>query len=86
MPETLFPSFGILLVDDEPAWLRSVSLTLERSAGITNIRTCADSRQVMEILSGGGFGLVLLDLTMPHLSGEELLTLIAEQHPKSPAS
>ena len=82
MPEPLFPSFGILLVDDEPAWLRSVSLTLERSAGITNIRTCSDSRQVMEILAGGGFGLVLLDLTMPHLSGEELLTLLAEQHPE----
>lgn len=82
MSETLFPSFGILLVDDEPAWLRSVSLTLERSAGITNIRSCSDSRQVMEILAGGDFGLVLLDLTMPHLSGEELLTLIAEQHPE----
>lgn len=83
MSESLFPSFGILLVDDEPAWLRSVSLTLERSAGITNLRSCSDSRQVMDILAGGGFGLVLLDLTMPHLSGEELLTLIAEQHPET---
>jgi len=82
MPEPLFPAFGVLLVDDEPAWLRSVSLTLERSAGITNIRTCSDSRQAIDILAGGGFGLVLLDLTMPHLSGEELLTLIAEQYPE----
>lgn len=82
MPESLFPSFDILLVDDEPAWLRTVSLTLERSAGITNIRTCSDSRQVMNILTTGEIGLVLLDLTMPHLSGEELLTLIAEQHPE----
>ncbi|MDD2501818.1 MAG: sigma-54 dependent transcriptional regulator [Geobacter sp.] len=82
MSETLFPSFGILLVDDEPAWLRSVSLTLERSAGITNIRTCSDSRQVLNLLTGGEIRLVLLDLTMPHLSGEELLTLIGEQHPE----
>ncbi len=82
MPEILFPSFGILLVDDEPAWLRSVSLTLERSAGITNIRTCSDSRQVMGILQQGQIGLVLLDLTMPYLTGEELLPLIAEQHPE----
>ncbi len=82
MSEALFPSFGILLVDDEPAWLRSVSLTLERSAGITNIRTCSDSRQVMGILQQGQIGLVLLDLTMPYLTGEELLPLIAEQHPE----
>lgn len=82
MPETRYPAFTILLVDDEPAWLRSVALTLERSAGITNIRTCQDSRQVMALLAEGGIGVVLLDLTMPHVSGEELLGLIAEQHPE----
>lgn len=82
MPETLFPAFGILLVDDEPAWIRSVTLTLERSAGITNISSCTDSRLVMDILAEGRIALVLLDLTMPHLSGQELLSMIAEQHPE----
>jgi DNA-binding NtrC family response regulator len=82
MNSSLYPHFGILLVDDEPAWLRSLSLTLERSAGITNISTCDDSRKVMEILSSQEVGLVLLDLTMPHLSGEDLLALIGEQHPE----
>lgn len=82
MKETVFPSFAILLVDDEPAWLRSVSLTLARSAGISNVVTCQDSRNVADILAGGGVGLVLLDLTMPHMSGEELLALIGERHPE----
>lgn len=81
MNTSLYPHFGILLIDDEPAWLRSLSLTLERSAGITNIITCPDSRQVAELLERHEIGLVLLDLTMPHLSGEALLQLIAEQHP-----
>jgi len=81
MTHSLYPGFKILLVDDEQAWLRSVSLILAR-AGITNIATCTDSRQVMEILAGREVGLVLLDLTMPHLSGEELLTTIAERHPE----
>jgi DNA-binding NtrC family response regulator len=76
-----YPHFQILLVDDEPAWLRSVSLILAR-AGITNIDTCLDSRGVMEMLAAGKIGLVLLDLTMPHLSGEELLATIAERHPE----
>jgi len=81
MTHSPYPGFKILLVDDEQAWLRSVSLILAR-AGITNTLTCTDSRQVMEILAGGEVGLVLLDLTMPHLSGEELLSAMAEHHPE----
>jgi DNA-binding NtrC family response regulator len=76
------PAFKILLVDDEPAFLRSLSLTLERSAGITNILRCQDSRQVLELLAAEDIGLVLLDLTMPHLSGEKLLPLIVAEHPE----
>lgn len=84
MRETLFPSYKILLVDDEAPWLRSLGIILERSAGINNVVKCLDSRQVMEILAAGDIGIVLLDLTMPHLSGEELLPLIAEEFPDIP--
>jgi len=77
-----FPAFGVLLVDDEPAWLRSLSLTLESSAGITNMFLCQDSADVLPLLDKGGIGLVLLDLTMPGLSGEDLLLHIAESHPE----
>jgi len=80
--ENLYPDFGVLLVDDEPAWLGSLALTLESCGGISNIATCSDSRQVLSLLDRGGIGLVLLDLTMPHLSGEELLEQIAERHPE----
>lgn len=83
MNTTVYPHFGVLLVDDEPAWLRSLSLTLERSAGIANIMTCQDSRLVMELLSENEIGLVLLDLTMPNLSGDTLLRMIAEHHPET---
>ena len=82
MNQQPYPDFGILLVDDEPAWLKSLSLTLKSCAGLTNIVTCQESREVMGILDSGGIGLVLLDLTMPHLSGEELLKQIGERHPE----
>jgi DNA-binding NtrC family response regulator len=82
MSERIYPSFRILLVDDEPAWLDSLSLTLERGADITNTILCHDSRQVIDILSQEKVGLVLLDLTMPRITGQELLKLIAEQYPE----
>ena len=82
MSESKYPTFTILLVDDEPAWLGSLALTLESCAGISNIITCSDSRQAMAILDAGQVGLVLLDLTMPHLSGEQLLEQITERHPE----
>lgn len=82
MSEIAYPSFSVLLVDDEPAWLRTMSLSLERSLGVTNVLTCEDPREVMDLVGRHDVGLVLLDLTMPHLSGEELLRRIVEGHPE----
>lgn len=82
MSERLYPAFKILLVDDEPDWLGSLALTLEARAGLSNLVTCDDSRRVMELLDQGEIGLVVLDLTMPHLSGEALLKELAERHPE----
>jgi DNA-binding NtrC family response regulator len=76
-----YPSFPILAVDDEPAWLRSLRVALGR-AGIDNVETCQDAREVMARLAERPFGLVLLDLNMPHLSGEALLTRIAAEAPE----
>ncbi len=82
MEQKLYPTFGVLLVDDEQPWLRSLSLTLEGPGGITNLMQCSDSREVMTILGQRDIGLVLLDLTMPHISGEELLEQIVVEHPQ----
>ncbi|HEY5672830.1 MAG TPA: sigma-54 dependent transcriptional regulator [Malonomonas sp.] len=83
MTESLiYPAFGVLLVDDELPWLRSLSLTLEGPGGINNLIQCTDGRRVMEILAQQQIGLVLLDLTMPHISGEQLLEQIVAEHPQ----
>ncbi|MGR2738504.1 sigma-54-dependent transcriptional regulator [Billgrantia sp. Q4P2] len=81
MSQSLYPAFGLLLVDDEPAFLRSLSIALERNGGINHIHRCQDSREVMEILAREQIGLVTLDLTMPHVSGEQLLARIVEEYP-----
>lgn len=81
MTDTRIPLFGILLVDDEAPWLRSLRMTLEGPGGFSNVLACQDSREVLTLLGEQEIGVVLLDLTMPHLSGEELLGAITEQFP-----
>lgn len=79
-----YPSFGVLLVDDEAPFLRSLGIALERQGGINHLYRCTDSREVMGLIAREPIGLVLLDLTMPHLSGEALLQQIVEEYPDLP--
>ena len=79
---TPYPAFPVLLVDDEVAWLRSLKLTLQRAAGLTNVLLCEDAREALDLVARHGVGLVLLDLTMPHVSGEEILARLATEHPQ----
>ena len=81
MTDRTYPDFKVLLVDDEESFLRSLAIALERSARITNIIRETDSRKVMEIMADEDVGLMLLDLTMPHLQGDRLLPMIMEEHP-----
>lgn len=83
MEKQLAPFRPILLVDDEEPWLHGFSLTL-RSMGMNNIICCQDSRTVMDLLAREDVGVIVLDLTMPHISGEELLPQIVEEHPDIP--
>ena len=78
---TKYPEFSLLLVDDEESWLRTLSFSLLSAAGIDNVTTCRDGRKVMGILDKEDVGLVLLDLTMPNLQGEEILRDIGTHHP-----
>lgn len=82
MSEVIYPEFSILLIDDEPSYLRSLSLLLERKGAINNILTCEDSRQAMDILAREHVGVVLLDLTMPYISGIDLLNIVSEEYPE----
>lgn len=77
------PGALILLVDDEQEALRSYDLNL-RYSGYTNTLRCPDSRQVRTLLQEREVSLILLDLCMPHVSGEDLLDYIKDTHPHIP--
>lgn len=82
MKDTLYPGFGVLVVDDESAFIRSLSLVLERRGGINHLYQTSDSREVMTLIEKHPIELVLLDLNMPHLTGDVLLQQIVEKHPQ----
>ena len=73
----------VLLVDDDPRFLLSCGVTL-RAAGISPVATIEDSRQVLPFLEGSAVAAVVIDLTMPHLSGRELLQNLKERYPELP--
>jgi DNA-binding NtrC family response regulator len=83
MNESLYPSLPILMADDEVQALDSFETAL-LFASINNVIRCEDSRDVMPLLSRHEIEVVLLDLSMPHISGEELLSLVTKDFPEIP--
>ena len=80
MPEIRTRHLPVLLVDDDITGCTLMTLTL-RHAGVENVHSISDSRQVLPFLQEKSASLVLLDLMMPHLSGQELLIAIHREHP-----
>ena len=83
MTESSYPHFPVMMVDDEAQAITSFEVTL-RSAKMNNFICCHDSRDVMPLLSSREIEVMLLDLRMPHISGEELLPMITADYPEIP--
>lgn len=75
-----YPPLPIMLVDDENEVLKIAEFSLQQE-GINNIVKCQDSRQVMPLLTQQQFSVIILDLTMPEITGQELLPLIISNYP-----
>ena len=83
MTRIMTPELPVLVVDDEAHARQSAERVL-LSAGISNILQCQDPRGVTDILSNQEVSVILLDLSMPNVSGEELLPDIISAHPEVP--
>jgi len=81
--KTKFPSSPVMIVDDEKHILIAFETEL-RGAGITNTITVNDSRQVMALVSEHEVSIVMLDLSMPYLNGNELLEHLVQDFPEVP--
>jgi DNA-binding NtrC family response regulator len=83
MKVSLYPGLPVLMVDDEAEALDSFETAL-LLASINHIIRCQDSRDVMPLLSSQEIEVMLLDLSMPYISGEELLSLVTKEFPEVP--
>ncbi|KAA3658696.1 MAG: sigma-54-dependent Fis family transcriptional regulator [Calditrichaeota bacterium] len=83
MSKHSFPTYPVLLIDDEEEFLFSASLTL-KSEGIENVLQCQDPRKVMDLLREQPVSVILLDMYMPHISGQDLLVEIMKEFPEIP--
>jgi two-component system nitrogen regulation response regulator GlnG len=73
----------VLLVDDDAQVLHSASLVL-RTSGVAHVIAVEDSRAVMPLLAEQEVGVLVLDLTMPHIAGQALLAQVAGDYPDIP--
>ncbi|TAN44474.1 MAG: sigma-54-dependent Fis family transcriptional regulator [Nitrospirae bacterium] len=73
----------VLLIDDEQQSLLGASLIL-RSSGLEDVVTFSDSRMVMPFLSENKASAIVLDLSMPFVTGAELLKMLRDEHPDIP--
>lgn len=77
------PHAPILIVDDERVSMSLISRSMQR-AGFGNHICCLDERGVMDIIDHLEVEIILLDMVMPHISGEDLLIQIRARFPDIP--
>jgi len=73
----------VLVIDDEAGVVEGLVNVLQAN-GITNVLRCVDCREVLPVLNGTDVEVILLDLSMPHLTGQQLLSSIQDSHPEVP--
>lgn len=83
MKTPIYPELPVLVVDDEATALELCEMAL-RANGITNVLLCQDSRRVGDHFSDGEVGVVLLDLNMPEVPGDQVLANLSADYPEVP--
>ncbi|WP_460052929.1 sigma-54-dependent transcriptional regulator [Spirochaeta dissipatitropha] len=73
----------VLIVEDDPVSSELYTLQIEANLNARCV-ICDDSRQVVPVLVQHQVDLIVLDLHMPHVSGQEVLAQVSLQFPDIP--
>lgn len=70
-----------MIVDDDPALCRAASAVL-RKGGISNVLTVERGREALNALAEESVGVLILDLALPDISGQEVLDQVSSEYPE----
>jgi DNA-binding NtrC family response regulator len=76
---TLRSNHHILIVDDEPSVAQSVEEIL-RQAGF-EVTTATEAQQALSLLEQNRYDVIISDLTMPQMDGQQFWQAVTERHP-----
>ncbi|HKF77820.1 MAG TPA: LytTR family DNA-binding domain-containing protein [Candidatus Dormibacteraeota bacterium] len=71
-------TLSVLVVDDETPARDELAFLLQRQGQVGRIAQAADATECLDLLAGGGFDAVFLDVRMPRLDGLALARLIGQ--------
>ena len=71
----------ILVADDHSVVRKGIRLLLEDEADMQIVGEAADGDEALELLSDTKADVLLLDITMPRMSGIEALKVVSQQYP-----
>jgi len=80
---TVFQSAAILLVDDDPALLRTMQRLFERFGA--QVEAVESGARALERASNRDFDVIITDMRMPGMTGYQLLKELARTLPRLPA-
>lgn len=83
MKRRAISSNTVLIVDDEEHILTTCKLNLQ-IAGMSDVITLSDSCEVLPLLAAKEVAVMVLDLSMPHISGMELLDKVSRDYTHIP--
>jgi len=76
--------YRILIADDHPIVRRGLRQILEENSSVSNVDEAGTGREALEKVKKGKFDIILLDISMPGMSGLETLEEIKRLKPSLP--
>src|SRR4051812_14358990 len=73
----------ILFVDDEPDILQSLRLVLHGDRARWQLAFASSAKEALDELARSHYDVVVSDMRMPDMDGEQLLVRVQQEHPRA---
>lgn len=74
----------VLLIEDHPIFAEALSQALRERANISSVNVVNSAEQAVQMLPDMNVDLILVDVSLPKMSGIEFVSFIHEKRPEIP--